>query len=292
MIQKQKNRRKYSMDIWIGWKNVKNKNRSVLFLLIFAWITPVFASLNGTFITKKFGAYTVLLSQRFDSGIGKITIERGKNKIYEESEVDHHYYFGNNFDETLNGTDPHSGRDITGNGLPNLIVSNWTGGAHCCHFLQVFELGKKFKKLVTVEAHSSSVRLVDLDHDSFPEIEFWDGSIDYLFASFAGSPPARVVLKFQKDHYEIATHLMKKPAPTAKQMQKIKERIRAAFEKEDSPDLPYDFLNLMMDLSYTGHFELALKMADEIWPKTKPDLSKFKEDFTKALQETPYWKNF
>ncbi len=64
-----------------------------------------------------------------------------------------------------------------------------------------YELGKKFRKLVTVEAGSYSVRLVELDHDTFPEIEFWDGSIDYLFACFAGSVPGRVVLKFQKNHF-------------------------------------------------------------------------------------------
>ena len=88
----------------------------------------------------------------------------------------------------MNNYDIYSGHDITGNKIPNLIISNWTGGAHCCHYLQIFELGNAFKHLVTVDALSSDIRLVDLDKDGFPEIEFHDGAIDYLFASYAGSP--------------------------------------------------------------------------------------------------------
>lgn len=249
-------------------------------------------SMDGRLEKKKFGGYTVSLSQSFKNDLGKLVIKQDKDKVFESAEIDDHYTFGNNFDETLNGRDPYSGRDITGQGLPNLVVSNWTGGAHCCHFLYIFEIGKKLKKLVTVEANSSSVRLVDLDHDSFPEIEFWDGAIDYLFASFAGSPGGRVVLKYQNNHYEVATNLMRKTCPNSTQLEKLKKKIRTAFKKEDSPELPYDFLSAMMDLSYSGHFELAMKIASEEWPSEKPGLLKFKEKFTQALHDSLYWKDF
>jgi len=268
---------------------VKIHNQKYLFALV-VLIFPIFSyGIDGRFEKKRFGPYKVLLSQEFESGLAKVVIKRGKDKVFEEAEIGNHYYFGN---KVLGRRDLYSGRDITGNGIPNLVVVNWNGGAHCCNFLHIFELGKNLKKLVTVEAGSSSIRFVDLDHDGFPELEFWDGAIDYQFASFAGSPGGRVVLKFRKDHYEIATHLMKKPAPSDKQMRVIKNKIKAAFEREESPDLPYEFLNSMMELSYAGHFELALKMVDEVWPEKKPGLSKFKEDFTQALQESLYWKYF
>ena len=229
-------------------------------------------AVDGRFSKRRFGPYNVFLTHEFESGIGKVIIEKANEKIFEESGVDNHYSFGNDFDPVFEGADRFSGRDITGNGSPNLVVSNWTGGAHCCHFLQIFELGKDLKKLVAVEANSSSVLLVDLDHDGFPEIEFWDGAIDYQFASFAGSPGGRVVLKYQNGVYVVASHLMKRPMPTAKKIKHLKKVILGAFKKEETPDLPYVFLKTMMDLSYSGHLDLAFKLADETWPSEKTGL--------------------
>ena len=170
------------------------------------------------------------------------------------------------------------------------MISNWTGGAHCCHYLSIFELGESIKKLVTVEANSSSIHFVDLDHDGFPEIEFLDGSIDYLFSSFAHSPGGRVVLKFKNDHYEVDSNLMKKSPLSQKEIKKFILNCKLAFKNEDGPELPYLFLKTMMDLSYSGQFELALKMASEVWPPQKPGFELFKNDFKKALQDSPYWQ--
>jgi len=267
-------------------------NINSLLLAVFLISTfPVFSyGVDGKFESKKIGSYRVSLSQDFESGLASLVIKRGKDKVFEEAEVGNHYYFGNYFDQNEGGPDLYSGRDITGRGVPNLVISNWTGGAHCCHFLHIFELGKQFKKVVTVEAQSSSIQLVDLDFDGFPEIEFWDGTIDYQFASFAGSPGGRTILKFQKDHYEVATDLMKKPIPTAKKLSGMKRKISRAFRQADTPDLPYEFLEAMMNLSYSGHFNFALKFADEVWPKEKPGLDKFKSEFSQALQNSLYWK--
>jgi tRNA A37 threonylcarbamoyltransferase TsaD len=103
-------------------------------------------------------------------------------------------------------------------------------------------------------------------------------------------PGGRVVLKFQKDRYDVATHLMKMPAPTAQKIKDLKKSIVLSFEKNESPDLPYEFLKAMMELSYSGNFNLALNLVDETWPSEKQGLEKFKDEFSKALHESPYWK--
>jgi len=273
---------------------VKKLNRKILSLFLLVLIIPISSyCFDGRFEKRKYGEYQVFLLQDFRTGIGKVVIQKGNTKVFEESEVDNHYNFGNHF--APNSDEPpdiFSGHDIAGNGIANLVISNWTGGAHCCHFLHIFELGKNLKKLVTVEALSSSVQLVDLDHDGYPEIEFLDGAIDEQFACYACSPGGRVVLKFRKDHYELATHLMKKPALTTKKLEHLKRNLIRAFKNEKSPDLPYPFLKALMDLSYTGHFKLALQLADETWPSEKPGLVKFKSEFSQALHESQYWREF
>lgn len=269
---------------------MKTSQKIILLLCIFLY-PVIFFGLDGRVEKKKFGLYSIVLSQFFEDGLGKITITKDKDKVFESDEIDGHYYFGNHFDGDEE-RDLYSGRDITGKGIPNLVISNWTGGAHCCHFLHIFELGKKLTKLVTVEANSSSVRLVDLDHDGYPEIEFWDGSIDYLFASFAGSPGGRVVLKYKNNHYEVASSLMRKPFLKQKQIEELKMKLEVSFKKEKSPELPYVFLSSMMDLSYSGQFDLAMKIASEVWPADKPGLLAFKDKFTQALHDSLYWKSF
>lgn len=266
---------------------MKTRSQKLLLILL-AVLAPFISHAEGQNEVKRFGAYRVFLSQDFESGIGRILIKRGKNKVFEEADVDYHYYFGNNFDEKQRSS--HSFKNITGNGIPNLVVSNWTGGVHCCHFLTIFELGKDFRKIVTVQANSSTIRLIDLDRDGYPEIEFWDGAIDYLFASFAGSPGGRVVLKFDKDHYDVALDLMKKPAPTSYEIEKIKKRVVKAFKNNDTPELPYDFLEVMMDLSYSGHFKLAMKLVDNLWPSNRPEIEQFKSSFSEALHRSQYFQ--
>ncbi len=83
---------------------------------------------------------------------------------------------------------------------------------------------------------------------------------------------------------------LKRPAPTTKKIKHIKQDLVRAFKEEESPDLPYPFLKALMDLSYSGHFKLALRMTDETWPVEKPGLEKFKNEFSQALQNSPYWK--
>ncbi len=265
------------------------KNSKLVFLL-FSILPFTSKGFDGRREVKKIGAYKIILSQDYASGLGKIVITKKKKKVFDESDIDNHYYFGNQFDEKKSNLSFR--HDLTGKGIPNLIVSNWTGGAHCCNFLHIFELGKKFRKVATVAAGSSGIRFIDLDHDGFPEIEFWDGAIDYQFASFAFSPAGRVVLKFKNDQYEVATNLMNKPPLSIKRYKNAVKKSRLEFSKNESPDLPYNFLETMMNLSYSGHYQQALKFASDAWPKDKSGLEKFKDEFSQALKESLYWRDF
>lgn len=80
---------------------------------------------------KEFSSYQVILSEDFESGRGRIIVKQGKKILFEEADCGSHYYFGNHFDESLNPKDIYSGKNITGNRIVNLLISNWTGGAHC-----------------------------------------------------------------------------------------------------------------------------------------------------------------
>lgn len=266
---------------------------SICRILVFIILIAVISSLPSLWASfyeqrKKFGAYSVSMWMDEDDGESHLVITKNGKKIFEEIEIGSHYYFGNNFDPNLK-KDVYSGKNVTGNGIVNLLVSKWTGGAHCCNFLYIFELGDTFRHVETVAANSNIILLRNLDSDSIKEIEFWDGAIDYQFASFAFSPSGRVVLKYVKDRYEVSYKLMSRPTFSSRSLVKLKKKIRRDFLKKDTPDLPFELLKLMMDLSYSGRVNVALNIADQTWPPWKPGLDQFKKEFTEALASSPYW---
>jgi hypothetical protein len=44
-----------------------------------------------------------------------------------------------------------NGIDLTGDGRPNMILTSWSGGAHCCFTHYIFELEPKLRLLATIK---------------------------------------------------------------------------------------------------------------------------------------------
>lgn len=252
----------------------------------------VLGSSSQIFAKKSYRNYQVLIEWDDNLDGERVTIKKDRKIIYSEEELGSHFWIGNHFDESLNDKDPHSGRDITGNGIPDLILTKWNGGAHCCNFLTVFEMGKsELKKIITIDGGSNGFEVQDLDNDQIPEIIFWDWPIDYLFNSFSDSAQARVVLKYIDGQYHVASSLMYKRRPNNMKLIKVNREIIKSFTGMGDR-VPYELLKIMMELSYTGYKELAFRIADETWPKERTDLNKFKRKFKEALANSIYWSEF
>ncbi len=259
--------------------------KTILILVLFLYAHDLYAEDEVPPEIKKIEKYTAIINFLPEEGRGKLTIKKGQKIVYKENDG-YHYYFGLN-----SRKDKFSGKNITGNKIPNLVITNFVGGLNCCVYSHIFELGERFRKIITLYT-KKGIELVDLDLDKVMEIELEEEPIYGVFASIAGSPAGRVVLKYINNDYKLAPQLMKKPPPTEKQLKKLKNQIVKAFKKQDGPDLPYDFLKALMDLSYTGHLDMALKIADETWPPTKEGLPEFKKTFISCLNESEYWKAF
>lgn len=259
---------------------------SFIYLHVFAFDPPQ---------ERKFGDYKVVVKlEKYDNeeNYERVVITRKGKRAYSEAELGTYHWIGNHFDESLKGKDPHSGKDLTGNEIPDLILTKWNGGAHCCNFLGVFEMANDgLKKLITIDGGSYYFQIKDFDGDKIPEIEFWDWPIDYQFNSFADSAQGRVLLKFIEGKYQVASGLMYKKRPSNKKLIEIKNEIKKSF-KDMGDRVPYELLSIMMELSYTGYKELALRIAEETWPKERDDLKKFKTEFRSALRNSKYWSEF
>jgi hypothetical protein len=204
------------------------------------------------------------------------------------------------------------GMDITGSGQPNLVVSQWTGGAHCCFEINVFSLGKDFKLLGKIENDDGgSGEFKDVDGDGKLEFIGHDFAFAYWHECFAASPSPGVVLKFRDGKYSLALDLMKKPVTSDKEVKEnikkkqgeIKRQIAIDMKTAKETDagqfawilgdviLPSDVWARMLDLIYSSHPKEAWTFLDEIWPKGKPGKEQFIREFKEQLSRSKYWSD-
>ena len=163
---------------------------------------------------RRFRNYEVRIYQP-RLGDGSLEVRRGGRRIYARVSEGGKFLIGELFESDTPKERIATGKDITGRGVPNLVVSEWTGGAHCCFSAHVFELGKHFRKIASLDAGHGKLDFQDLDGDGSLEAILHDWSFAYWPRSFAESPAPRVILRFRDGRYQVAPDLMRKPPPPA-----------------------------------------------------------------------------
>jgi len=80
-------------------------------------------------------------------------------------------------------------RDLDAAGDPEVIVDNFSGGAHCCTTSWIFRYEASTSRYLVTrhEWGNHGYRLEDVDKDGIPEFKSSDDRFAYQFASYAGS---------------------------------------------------------------------------------------------------------
>lgn len=86
-------------------------------------------------------------------------------------------------------------KDVTGDGIHELVVQTYTGGAHCCWTLYFLALEPVARVLLLYEAgNAGGVEVVDLDYDGRPELVLGDDQFAYFDTLCYACSPARTPL--------------------------------------------------------------------------------------------------
>lgn len=188
-----------------------------------------------------------------------------------------------------------NGKDITGRGYPDMIVSEYTGGAHCCLIEFVFELEPKFRLLARIDAEDDDLsHFADLDHNGRYYYLTADWTFAYWPSSFASSPSAAIILRYVADDkgggYHLALDKMRKPAPTAAAWAKQLAQARKTLQ-EGAWDLTGSgpFWNVVMNLIYSGNSQSAWRLVSEAWPAKRPGREDWAQSFCTILKTSPYY---
>jgi hypothetical protein len=187
------------------------------------------------------------------------------------------------------------GKDVTGLGYPDMIVLAYSGGAHCCLTVYLFQLKPRFHLLAKLNAEDSDTAyFADSDHNHHYFFYADDWTFAYWPSSFAGSPVAPIVLKFVRHgtsgSYRLALDKMRTPAPSPKEWKADLKEARSAFSQgAEGLNTQPALWSYVMRLIYSGHSEMAWEFLDEAWPAKVTGKADWTGYFCSVLKTSPYW---
>ena len=191
------------------------------------------------------------------------------------------------------------GRSITSDKQPNLVIKDWSGGAHCCYTFFIFQIGAAFKLIGSIDLQNGvGSDFKDLRRDGNLELVMQDWTFQYWNACFAESFAPDVILRYVSGKYRPDLELMKKPAPTKQTLEKLAGEFKPMFASKGVKGDPNNNLQVpprlwgkMLDLIYSGNMDSAWKLCELSWPANNPGKAIFLKVFIKQLQTSPYYKD-
>jgi hypothetical protein len=220
-----------------------------------------------------------------------LRIYRDGKMVYFLADEKQRYYLGQPDDARSKIPQVPNGVDLTGNGRPDMIVTSWSGGAHCCYEHYIFELTPKLRLLTTIEdgdidlAHFEKL---DQGRGYYVTSDIWS----YWPSSFASSVRHdNVILKWYKEKFRLDLGKIRFPPPNAQQWNAALKDVDDALK--DGGDirgaLGVTLWDTTLDLIYTGHSDLAWKFVREANPNALIGNNPSLEDFCTGLKEGEYW---
>jgi hypothetical protein len=194
------------------------------------------------------------------------------------------------------------GTDLTGRARPDMIVTTWSGGPHCCFYHMIFELKPELKVVARIDDGDGDLaHFEDLDGNGRYYYKGNDWTFAYWDASLEDSAAPAVVLRFVDDdqggRYHIVMDKMHTPEPTPEQWKKAVQDAGEAFVGGSNfgDGTGSKLWSNMVNMIYTGHSKLAWKLLDETWltPDQSlaqaPNKEKFLSGFCSQLKTSQYW---
>ncbi len=167
--------------------------------------------------------------------------------------------------------------DLDHDGAEDLLIQNFSGGAHCCYSYQLFSLGKTLKNLGSIRLLDCGEHLTleDLNQDGALEILACNPSFTYLpKIPYAESPFPPMVFKIEQDRWvnQDAQH----PKVFYSDIEERKKELAA------NSDNRSDLLQIVLDYLITGHEVEAWKTFDLLNLSNKDEL---RQELLKRIQQ-------
>jgi len=185
--------------------------------------------------------------------------------------------------------------NMMGEGTKNVIISSYSGGAHCCHDSLILSINEdKIDEIDYLNGAHAPFEFTDLNGDGVYEAIGYDWTFAYWLTSFLQSPAQEVILEYKNGKYTISEELMKKPPPSDEEFEALRSKVDINGDENG-----INLWGTMINLIYTGHSDIAWKFINEVWTKGEIlqsisyDEEYSKEEFIKGfivkLKSSRYW---
>lgn len=255
--------------------------------------TALFVPTGSKKEEESYGAYIVRTYEiNGDSSEGSFEIIKNGIRVYAA------YGYSFHIGTFCNDGKVHSlvsmGSDITGCGQPNLVVSEFTGGGHCCFRINIFEIGSRFQLIQTIDAaHGDRAHFENVDDDSALEFLMNDWSFANWRYCFAETHAPAIILKYQGEKYKIAVDVMRKPGVPKEILVQVADDMKTLEEwkKDAAPPPPAKLFAKMLDLIYTGNMSKAWELLHLSWPTEIEGKEHFLKEFEARLRKSVFWED-
>ncbi|MFZ4575751.1 MAG: hypothetical protein ACOYN0_15255 [Phycisphaerales bacterium] len=181
--------------------------------------------------------------------------------------------------------------DLNGDGIQELLIVAYSGGAHCCYTVTLLELSTPPRVIATINA----VNGMGAEKQESGEIllNIADQSFDYWKAPHAGSPFPSVFYRLKSGRLEIAMERMLRADPdlAPDKLQALATEILATHANNPA-ELNSDMWRAMLDLMYAGREPEAWSFFDACWPDSRAGKEDFKKEFLDVLNSSVRWRDF
>jgi hypothetical protein len=199
------------------------------------------------------------------------------------------FWIGDAFNPAYRGVG--AGRDVSGDGVPDVVVTGWSGGAHCCFTTWVYSVGPDLKLLAEIEAGHSEPRFLNADEDSALEVQVVDWTFAYFPGSFGGSPAPKVILDWRGDSLVVSPSLTAQPRPAREELLDRARAVRESPRWQEPAQYPYsDIFPPAVDLMYAGHEDLGWLYLRESWGASEEERLRLEQVLRELLDSSMYYR--
>jgi len=182
-----------------------------------------------------------------------------------------------------------NGTDINGDSIPEVLVEESTGGAHCCISWRIFRAGNDARQIYEFDnGHTDFFPLVDVNGDGRFELQIYDWTFAYWKTGFATSPAMRLIYAWQNGTYAFSPELTRKPALSDAELKKKAQELDWE-QSEREAGAPAQFWSDMLDLINNGNANQLAAYVEAAWPSDRPGKSEFLAAFAQQLHVSKHW---
>jgi len=174
-------------------------------------------------------------------------------------------------------TPPPQPLDLDHDGAEDLLIQNFSGGAHCCYSYQLFSLSKTLKNIGSIKLLDcgEQLKLQDLNQDGTLEILTCNPSFTYLpKIPYSESPFPPMVFKIDQERW--VNQDAKYPQVFYADIEERKKELAA------NTDNRSDILQIVLDYLLSGHEAEAWKTFDLLTLSNKEEL---RQELLKRIQQ-------